>query len=122
MARVGQETWDHIEKLMEKFFLNHSKDELYSKGLSQSVMVYPVYTPKDIAENVQLEARKYWVPVEHPELGDTITYPGATAKASLTPMPIRRRAPLIGEHNQQVYHELGFAKDQLLRLKEAGVI
>lgn len=122
MARVGQETWDRIEKLMEKFFLSHSKEELYSKGLSLSVMVYPVYTPKDIAENVQLEARKYWVPMEHPELGETITYPGVTAKTSLASIQIRQRAPLVGEHNQEVYQELGFTQDELLRLTEAGVI
>lgn len=84
-------------------------------------MIYPVYTPEDIAGDAQLEAREYWVPVEHPELGETITYPGAIAKTSLTSQ-IKKRAPLIGEHNQEIYQELGLAKDELSSLKEAGVI
>ena len=121
LTGVDQETWDHIERLMGKFFLNYSKEELYSQGLRRGIMIYPVYTPKDIAEDAQLEARKYWIPVEHPELGETITYPGAAAKTSLTSQ-VKKRAPLIGEHNQEVYQELGFTRDKLLSLKEAGVI
>jgi len=122
LATVDQKTWDHIEELMVKFFLTHTKEELYSKGLTLGVMIYPVYTPEDIAKDKQLEARGYWTPVEHPELGETLIYPGAFAKASLTPLQIRKRAPLIGEHNQEVYEELGFSKEELLRLHEAGVI
>ncbi len=121
MTTLDQKTWDHIEGLMQKFFLTHSRNELYSQGLRRGLMIYPVYTPEDIAGDAQLEAREYWVPVEHPELGETITYPGAIAKTSLTSQ-IKKRAPLIGEHNQEIYQELGLAKDELSSLKEAGVI
>ena len=106
---------------MGKFFSNHSKEELYDQGLKRGLMIYPVYTPEDIAGDAQLEARKYWVPVEHPELGETITYPGAFAKTSLISQ-VKKRAPLIGEHNQEIYQELGFAKDELSGLREAGVV
>ena len=122
MATVSQDTWEHIEKLMERFFMNHNKEDLYRKGLSLGAMVYPVCTPEDIARNEQLEARRYWTPVEHPELGQTLTYPGAIARASSTPMQIKRRAPLIGEHNEEVYKELGCSQAHLLRLKERGII
>jgi len=40
--------------------------------------------------------------VPHPELGDVITYPGAFVKSSETVCQIRRPAPLIGEHNQEI--------------------
>jgi len=33
-----------------------------------------------------------------------------------------RRAPLIGEHNEEVYSEIGLNKNELLRLKKANVI
>ena len=122
MAKVGQETWDNMERLMERFFLNHTKEELYNKGLSLGAMIYPVSTPHDIAESPQLEARKYWEQVEHPELGEIITYPGVAVKASLTPMGTRRRAPLIGEHNQEVYKGLGFSEEELITLKQGGII
>jgi hypothetical protein len=38
-------------------------------------------------------------------------------------MKMRRRAPLIGEHNEEIYHgELGISKEQLIALKNTGVI
>jgi crotonobetainyl-CoA:carnitine CoA-transferase CaiB-like acyl-CoA transferase len=61
--------------------------------------------------------------VEHPELGDTLQYPGAPAKMKETPWKIYRRAPLIGEHNEEVYEkELGLSKEDLAVLKANGVI
>jgi formyl-CoA transferase len=61
--------------------------------------------------------------VEHPELARSIVYPGCFARFSGAPCRIRRRAPLIGEHNQEIYHgELGMPQEELVRLKEAGII
>jgi crotonobetainyl-CoA:carnitine CoA-transferase CaiB-like acyl-CoA transferase len=122
MATVSQETWNHIEQLMVNFFKSHTKQELYLKGLTLGVMIYPLYTPENIAEDKQLEERGYWTQVEHPELGETLTYPGVVVKASLAPLQIKRRAPLIGEHNQEIYQELGFTKEELISLVEGGVI
>jgi crotonobetainyl-CoA:carnitine CoA-transferase CaiB-like acyl-CoA transferase len=80
-------------------------------------------TPKDLLEDAQLAARDYFVPVAHPELDDVITYPGAPFKMSRTPLKISRRAPLIGEHNEEIYEkELGFSKEELNKLKATGVI
>lgn len=85
-------------------------------------MLYPVSTPRDIAENLQLAARGFWEEVEHAELDGTITYPGAFLKASEMSLGIRRRAPLVGEHNEEVYAELGISREELLVLKQANVI
>jgi crotonobetainyl-CoA:carnitine CoA-transferase CaiB-like acyl-CoA transferase len=65
----------------------------------------------------------YFVEVEHAELGDILTYPGAPYHLSETPWRIRRRAPLIGEDNEEVYgKELGFSKTEILDLKQKGII
>ena len=74
-------------------------------------------------ESTQLAAREFWQKVEHPELGTTLTYPGAFANASEAPPRISRRAPRIGEHNQEIYEqELGLSTEELKTLKQAGVI
>jgi len=122
MGQVTQKVWSHMERLIEKFFQAHTKEELYSEALRLNIMIYPVSTAKDIAEDKQLETREYWLQVEHPELRESLTYPGAAVQASLTPIGIRRRAPLIGEHNEEIYNELGLSRGDLVILKEAGVI
>ena len=55
-------------------------------------------------------------------MGDAITYPGAFVKPSEAAFGIRHRAPLIGEHNEEIYGELGFSEGELAILKQEGVI
>ncbi len=71
----------------------------------------------------QLNARGFWEEVEHPELGTSFAYPGPYIKLSEAPIKIRRRAPLIGEHNEEIYvKDLGLSFEDLLILKQAKVI
>jgi len=82
-----------------------------------------IHTIKEVAEDPQLDARNFFVDVEHPNLGVTIKYPGVPYRLSETPAGIARCAPLIGEHNQEIYEkELGLPKEKLAILKSAGVI
>ena len=74
-------------------------------------------------ESAQLAARNYYVQVEHAELGETITYPGAPCKMTETPCQILGRAPLIGEHNEEIYvKELGMSPRRLHELKQVKII
>ncbi len=122
MGQLTQEVWSKIEEVMVRFFKTHTKEELYREALRLNIMVYPVSTPKDIAESEQLDSRHFWIQMEDPELGEMITYPGPGARASLTPVLLRKRAPHIGEHNEEVYRELRFSRDDLVVLKQSGVI
>ena len=45
----------------------------------------------------------FWKEVEHPELGRSFTYPGEPAIYNGSPWRISRRAPLIGEHNIEIF-------------------
>jgi len=115
-----QATIDRMGEPTGKFFMTHTKAELLAGAVKRRVRLYPVATTKDILESVQLAAREFWIEVAHPELGTTITYPGAFARASETPLRISRRAPLIGEHNQEIYEkELALSKQELLALRQA---
>jgi crotonobetainyl-CoA:carnitine CoA-transferase CaiB-like acyl-CoA transferase len=114
---------DRLEKPIGEFFLRYTKAELYLESFKRGIMLYPVCNAKDIRENEQLKARNYWVNIEHSELGTTITYPGAFAKLSETPLTFKKRAPLIGEHNPEIYEqELGLSKSELAVLHQSGVI
>jgi crotonobetainyl-CoA:carnitine CoA-transferase CaiB-like acyl-CoA transferase len=84
---------------------------------------YPVASVKEIFEDPQHEARKFWQKVEHPELKTEFDYPGSFAKFSEGACAIWRRAPLIGEHNEEIYgQELGIPSARLAEFKAQGVI
>ena len=126
LSNERSEEMDRISETADRFFITHTKAELLEGALKRGVMLYPVSTVKEIYEDahrMHLDAREFWTEIEHPELGTTITYPGAFAHSSGKPPRVSRRAPLIGEHNQEVYEkELGISREELLILKQAKVI
>lgn len=122
-TQTNQEVLDRIAEPTTRFFMSHTKAELFEGALKRRVFLYPVSTVEDIAHSPQLAYREYWVPIEHPELDTTITYPGAFTYSTEAPPRIAHRAPLIGEHNREVYEkELGLSNEELVMLKQAGVI
>jgi len=118
-----QEEINRIEAPTAKFFLSRTKAELFEGAVRTNAQVYPVYTQADILADPQLAAREFWVQLEHPELGTRLTYPGPFISTGEAPPRITRRAPLIGEHNTEIYEgEFGFSKEQMVVLKEAAAI
>lgn len=118
-----QETVDRLQEPTARFFMSRTKAELMEGALRHGVTLYPISSTRDVLDSAQLAARGYWVRIEHPELKDTITYPGAFANASEEPPRVTRRAPLVGEHNEEIYgEELGISGEQLLVLRQEKVI
>jgi len=70
----------------------------------------------------RLREGDFWREINHPELNDTITYPGPFVKLSETSCDIRCSAPRIGEHNLEVYGELGLGREELVMMKQTGII
>jgi crotonobetainyl-CoA:carnitine CoA-transferase CaiB-like acyl-CoA transferase len=123
MGTASQKLRREMDESVLRFFMAHTKKELNEQALDKGIMLSPVCTMEDIAVSPQLEARDFWDEVEHPELGTTITYPGAFTKASETPCLKTVRAPYIGEHNEEIYVDmLGVPRDKLASLKEAKII
>lgn len=123
VSKQTQDIQDQIETEFARYFMKHTKAELYNKAQESGIMLCPLNSVKDVVESPQMQARDYWAEVKHPELGAILRYPGAFIKASQTPCRIRRRPPLIGEHNKEIYQdELGLSRDRICMLEEAGII
>jgi crotonobetainyl-CoA:carnitine CoA-transferase CaiB-like acyl-CoA transferase len=120
---LSQETIERVEKQLERFLLTKTKKEIYAEGWNRGIMIAPVNNIEDIAADQQLGARGFWEKIEHPELGASVVYCGAFAKMSETPLTCRRRPPLIGEHNLEIYAgEMKMPKETLTALTSAGII
>ncbi len=123
MSKKTQETADWIDNQVTEFIKTKTKAELMEGAVQRGIMVAPCNTIEDLVNSPHLSERGYWEAVEHPELGQSITYPGAPIKVPDAPWRISRRTPLIGEHNQEVFvGELGLSLEQMGILKANGVI
>ena len=120
---VSQETVDDVTGCFARLFMRHTKDELWEEAQKRGIQLYPVFTAADTLKLPQLSIREFWEEVEHPELETTITYPGAFAKLAEGSCGIRRRAPRIGEHNEEIYiEEMGMSPEDLKLLAQKGDI
>ena len=122
-SKITQEEVDHQQQdIIGPYLKTLTKREFFGKAIERRILGVPIQDPKDIAESPQLAARGFYIDIEHPQLGN-ITHVGAFAKFSETPLRRCHHAPLIGEHNIEVYEsDLGITRDQLASLRQAGII
>lgn len=119
----SEETVAKVEGAMGDFFQTKTKHELFDFANKNLISLVPVSSAKDVVEADHFKAREYWTQVEYPELGDTLTHCGAPVKLSEAPWKIRRRAPVVGEDNEQVYlRELGLSPQEYMLMRRATVI
>jgi crotonobetainyl-CoA:carnitine CoA-transferase CaiB-like acyl-CoA transferase len=75
--------------------------------LGGKVPVGPVNSVEDVFSDPHFAAREMLVEVEHPGAPEPVTIAGAPIKLTETPSGVRRRAPLLGEHTDEILEEVG---------------
>jgi crotonobetainyl-CoA:carnitine CoA-transferase CaiB-like acyl-CoA transferase len=111
------EAKEHIEE----WAADLTRDEIYHTCQAAGTPVGPVRDVAEVRAWEQAKARGFFVEIEHPEAG-TRVYPTAPYRFSKTPWA-GSRAPLLGEHNEEVYCDgLGYFRQDLARLAASGVI
>ncbi len=114
---------DHAFDVFANWQMRHTKTEIMDLAVEHGLPVFPVNTTADLLESPQLRARGFFVDLQHPELGTSIRYAGPAYRLSATPARIRCRAPLLGEHNRQIFcGELGLSAHELASLRASGVV
>jgi crotonobetainyl-CoA:carnitine CoA-transferase CaiB-like acyl-CoA transferase len=105
-----------------EFCSRHTKEELYEEGQKRRIAVTPINTVGEFMNSAQVKARETFIEMEHPVIGKYLHF-GPVPRLSASPGRIRRTAPLIGEHNQEIYcGELGMSNEDLVALRASGVI
>ena len=108
--------------LLAGWFKQHTKEELYQQGQALGVPIAPYNNTREVVASPQLAHRAFFVEIEHSETG-RVRYPSAPYQFSRTPWRAERPAPLLGQHNGEIYGKrLGFSRQQIVKLRHAGVI
>jgi crotonobetainyl-CoA:carnitine CoA-transferase CaiB-like acyl-CoA transferase len=115
------ENVDALEAFLIEYTAEHDVLDLYRETQSRRIPWAPVNTMETLAKSEHLAARGFFVKIDRPLVGE-LTYPGAPYDFEQSPWQLRRPAPLLGEHTQEVLRELGYEAGAITRLREVGVV
>jgi crotonobetainyl-CoA:carnitine CoA-transferase CaiB-like acyl-CoA transferase len=109
---------DEIEKITANYTVKEVGEMMDRERVANS----PIHNIEQVVDDPHLNARGYFVEVEHPIIGKA-KLPGIPFKLSETPGDVERPSPLVGEHNELILGKyLGMNKEEVGRIKEEGVI
>ncbi len=113
--------FEELHDLVERWTSERDKHTVMRILGEAGVPCGAVLDTSDILSDQHLLHRQMIVEIEHPARG-RLRMPGNPVKLSRSPAEVRP-APLLGEHNAEVYRELlGLGPSDLERLREEGVI
>jgi len=116
------ENTEELDRLVEGWTSEHTAEEVMALLQGQGVAAGVVQDASNLAEDPQLKERGFFIELDRPELGKTIS-DAAPIRLSDTPARYIRAAPVLGQDNNYVYGELlGMSQAELVGLKEQGVI
>ena len=107
-----------LQELIRSWCQQYTKaeiEEIMDKG---SIPCGPVLTIKEAIEHPHIKAREMIVHCKHPTIGD-MEIQGCVMKMSETPGSVEEPAPLLGQHNAEVF---GLTEDEIAALKAEGVM
>jgi len=104
-----------------EWLMGHTKQEASEIMQQAGMVVTPVNSPADVVAIPHFKERGFWVEIDHPVAGRH-TFPGAPMDMGEGGFAIRRPAPLLGQHNEEIYSGLGYSREDLTKLREGGVI
>ena len=112
---------DEIDAIVSGAIGALSLAELRERLEAHEVGFSPINDIADVFADPQMRAREAIVSVPDPELG-AVRMQAVVPRFSDTPGKVRAAGPSIGEHNDEVWRELGFDDTQIAQMRERRVI
>ena len=111
-----------LREEVERAIAKHDATDLFYAAHERRGYIFGlVQDPAEVFDNPQYKHRGYFQDVDHPVAG-SFPYPGAPFDMSGTPWRARSPAPMLGQHNAEVFGDLGLSRDDLIALRASGDI
>lgn len=120
---LRSENYDVLKEIVDAWTSQRTADENVELLEGLGIPVAPILDMEQILHNPHMcDAREMFIETEHPTLGKVVMT-GAPCKMKGTPAYFYRRAPYLGEHNEEILSSmLGMSHDEIEKLHEDGVI
>ena len=113
---------EEIYELLIKGLAEWDRKALHQASGERRLVFGMAQDAGDLYECPHLQEREFYRTVEHPVAGEA-RYPGMGPKLSGMEYEVYRPAPLLGQHNREIYgDELGKSAGELAQLRALGVI
>ncbi|CAN7706983.1 CoA transferase [Pseudorhodoferax sp. LjRoot39] len=104
---------------LERAFAQRTAAEWVDALLAAGVPAAPIYDYAEALSSEQAVARNMVLKIQHPVEGETRAL-GFPVKLGSTPQQVRHPAPLLGQHTDEVMHEIGMSAETVDALRQAG--
>jgi crotonobetainyl-CoA:carnitine CoA-transferase CaiB-like acyl-CoA transferase len=112
---------DEVDAVVAQWCRGLPLAEIEARLTHHDVPHSKVYTIEDVVDDPHVQARQAIIELPDPDLGH-VAAPCVVPRFSNHKAATPRSGPGLGEHNCQVYGELGISPEELARLKTVGVI
>jgi crotonobetainyl-CoA:carnitine CoA-transferase CaiB-like acyl-CoA transferase len=112
---------DALQADIEAVFTSHPTAHWVEALDAAAVPGGPVYSYQQVFDDPHVKARAMVVEMEHPIMGTIKTF-GSPVKSSGELVSIRRAAPWLGQHSEEILHSLGIAEDEIKSLFDEAII
>jgi crotonobetainyl-CoA:carnitine CoA-transferase CaiB-like acyl-CoA transferase len=120
LARGDQ--YQRIGALMEQWLSALTTNEALERLAAARIPAGPVLNLGEVLEDPQVRARQLLEYVEYPGAAKPVPLANTAVRLSETPGGIRQRAPLLGEHTDEVLLEIGFDEREIAELRAAEAV
>ena len=121
-ARSMPESHEYFDALLDPWLAQRPVTEAFAAAQSARILSGPVYDSALLTADPNFSARAYWPTVERAP-GEMLRMPGKSFQMYGGPWAMRCPAPTLGRHNPEIYGGiLGFSREEISMLKQAGVV
>lgn len=111
-----------ISAAMNEWLKDRPTGEALADLEAARVPAGPVMRLPEVLEDPQVHARKLLRYVEYPGARKPVPLADTAVRLSATPGGIRHRAPMLGEHTDEVLRELGYSSEEITKLRAEGTV
>lgn len=111
-----------LSQLMREWCARYTTTQALEAMEAAKVPGGPVYSPQQVLDDPLIEQLGLFEEINYPSASQPVLISNFPVSMSATPGKIRHRAPLLGEHTDEILQELGFEPSAIAALHDQRVV